>query len=285
MPDNREISHYLYPLNPKSKEGFVLRRGGKQVPTSRDGFFEVLDYGILDKWGVSKNASKIQIKDLIWVHFALPYSELGAVGRVEREAKWQPQWGRDAIWIRWDKELTEKLKRNPIPLSAYRQVPQFSATAAKSRTANVLNRWLVTNRTPAAKSRDVKVRFRTAEVEQRVGQPEFRAELMLAYGNRCAVSGCETPEVLQAAHIQPVKLSGSHSVSNGLLLRADLHNLFDRGLLTVNARYVISIDPEVRRDVTYRTFHGKKLQVLPEVITKRPSKTLLQKHHEFHTHR
>jgi len=90
---------------------------------------------------------------------------------------------------------------------------------------------------------------------------------------------------LQAAHIQPVKLSGSHSVSNGLLLRADLHNLFDRGLLTINARYVISIDPEVRRDATYRTFHGKKLQVLPEVITKRPSKTLLQKHYEFHTHR
>jgi len=285
MPDNRETIHYLYPLNPKNKEGFVLRRRGKQVPTSREGFFEVVDYESLDKWGVSKNASKIQIGDTIWVHFALPYSELGAVGRVEREAKWQPDWGRDAIWIRWDKELTEKLNKNPIRLLTYRQVPQFSATTANSRTANVLNRWLATKRTPEAKSRDEKVRFRTAEVEQRVGQPEFRAELMLAYGNRCAVSGCETPEVLQAAHIQPVKLSGSHSVSNGLLLRADLHNLFDRGLLTISARYVISIDPEVRRDATYRRFHGKKLQVLPEVTTKRPSRTLLEKHYEFHTHR
>lgn len=285
MSVNPEISHYLYPLNPKSKEGFVLRRGGKQVPTSRDGFFEVLDYDSLDKWGVAKNASKIQIGDMIWVHFALPHSELGAVGRVEREAKWQPQWGRDAIWIRWDKELTEELNRSPIPLSVYRQVPQFSATTAKSRTANVLNRWLATKRTPEAKSRDAKVRFRTAEVEQRVGQPEFRAELMLAYGNRCAVSGCETPEALQAAHIRPVKSSGSHSVSNGILLRADLHNLFDRGLLTISNRYVIRIDPEVRRDTTYRKFHGKKLQVLPEVTTKRPSRTLLQKHYEFHTRR
>ena len=285
MHDNREISHYLYPLNPKSREGYMLQRGRKLVSTSRKDFFETLDYDILEKWGVSKNANKIQIGDLIWVHFALPHSELGAVGSVEREAKWQPQWGRNAIWIRWDKGLTEKLKKNPIPFSAYQQVPQFSATTAKTSTAKVLNRWLATKRTPEAKSRDEKVRFRTAEVEQRVGQPEFRADLLLAYGNRCAVSGCETPEVLQAAHIQPVRSSGSHSVRNGILLRADLHNLFDRGLLTISEKYQISIDPHVRRDTTYKKFHGKKLQVVPKVPTKRPSKTLLQEHLEFHARR
>jgi len=285
MHDNREISHYLYPLNPRSLEGFMLQRGRKLVSTSRKDFFETLDYDSLEEWGVSKNANKIIIGDLIWVYFAKPHKELGAVGRVEREARWHSDWGRYAIRIRWDKELTEKLNKNPIPLSAYRQISQFSATTASTKTAKVLNRWLATRRTPKAKDRDSKVRFETREVEQRVGQPEFRAELLLAYRNRCAVSGCELPEVLQAAHIQPVKSSGSHSVRNGLLLRADLHNLFDRGLLTISARYVISIDPEVRRDATYRKFHGKKLQVLPEVTTKRPSRTLLEKHYEFHTHR
>jgi hypothetical protein len=283
MSGNTQQTHYLYPLNPKSEGGFVLREGTKVVPTSRDGFFQVVEYNTLDKWGVAKNANKIKIGDFIWVHFALPHSHLGAVGIVEREARWESAWGRAAIWIRWDGELTEKLRRNPIPLSKYRQVPQFSATTANPRAAKVLSRWLNAKRTPKARDLESKVHFRTAEVEQRVGQPEFRAELLHAYRNRCAISGCAIPEVLQAAHIQPVKSSGSHSVVNGLLLRADLHNLFDRGLLTVNAKYVVRFDSVVMTDPAYRRLHAKRLRVLPESVSERPSRKLLQRHQDFHT--
>ena len=146
----------------------------------------------------------------------------------------------------------------------------------------MLNRWMGNNQAPAAQSRTKEVRFRMAEVEQRLGQPEFRAELLRAYRGQCAVSGCAVTEVLQAAHIRPVKASGNHSVQNGVLLRADLHNLFDRGLLTIDDRYIVRVAPEVRSDPQYRKFHAKKLVVLPKKSLQ-PSRTLLRKHQEFHS--
>ena len=60
----------------------------------------------------------------------------------------------------------------------------------------------------------------------RRGQPAFRAALLAAYGGRCAVE-----DVLEAAHISPYNGPSSNDVTNGLLLRADIHTLFDCGLL------------------------------------------------------
>jgi putative restriction endonuclease len=73
----------------------------------------------------------------------------------------------------------------------------------------------------------------------RRGQPRFREELMNAYEGRCAITGCAIADVLEAAHITPYAGSQDNHVSNGLLLRADLHTLFDCGL--------IAIDPATRR--------------------------------------
>jgi putative restriction endonuclease len=67
----------------------------------------------------------------------------------------------------------------------------------------------------------------------RLGQPKFRSELFAAYGGRCAISGCNVRAVLEAAHIRPYLGTHTNSVSNGLLLRADLHTLFDLGLLKI----------------------------------------------------
>jgi hypothetical protein len=50
-----------------------------------------------------------------------------------------------------------------------------------------------------------------------------------AYGGKCAISGCSEAGVLQAAQILAVRKGGGHALHNGLLLRADLHNLFDLG--------------------------------------------------------
>jgi putative restriction endonuclease len=73
-----------------------------------------------------------------------------------------------------------------------------------------------------------------AEIARRRGQPKFRARLLSAYGGRCAVSGCRAVEVLEAAHIIPFTGESTHHVQNGLLLRADIHTLFDRGLLGID---------------------------------------------------
>jgi putative restriction endonuclease len=70
-------------------------------------------------------------------------------------------------------------------------------------------------------------------VAPRIGQRSFRALVTDAYNYRCAISGERTLPVLQAAHIRPYAEGGTHELSNGLLLRSDLHTLFDQHYLTI----------------------------------------------------
>jgi len=75
-------------------------------------------------------------------------------------------------------------------------------------------------------------------IVRRQGQPAFRKALMDVYNGRCAMSGCDVPDVLEAAHIYPYRGAHTNDPSNGLLLRADLHTLFDL--------YLISVEPMTR---------------------------------------
>ena len=71
------------------------------------------------------------------------------------------------------------------------------------------------------------------EIVQRRGQPKFRYDLIAAYGGKCAVTGCDVLQALEAAHISPYLGEQSNHVSNGLLLRADIHTLFDLNLFAI----------------------------------------------------
>ena len=275
-----ESNHFLYPLNPESDYTFI--RNGRKVPTSFEGFFETVSYKKSDKWGVKKNAYSVAKGDWIWAHFALPISGICAVGQVESGPVWESDWGQYAIFIKWNKELTEYLKESGIPYSRYKQVPYYSVTAASPDTRKVLNAWLRDHRTKEAKGHDAEVRFRASQVEQRIGQPEFRSKLLRAYGNRCAVTGCTVAEVLQAAHIRPVGAKGTHATSNGILLRADIHNLFDRGLLTIDSAYVVHLGSSIRKMQPYSKLHGKKLAVIPKAKSDKPDIRLLKEHRGIH---
>lgn len=68
----------------------------------------------------------------------------------------------------------------------------------------------------------------------RLGQRSFAAVVQEAYGQRCAVTGARILPTLQAAHILPVAEHGQHRIDNGLLLRADVHIMFDQGYLGVH---------------------------------------------------
>ena len=72
------------------------------------------------------------------------------------------------------------------------------------------------------------------EVLRRLGQSEFRRSLISAYGGRCAVTGCDAVDALEAAHITPYSEVGESEPSNGLLLRADVRTLFDLGLVAID---------------------------------------------------
>jgi len=71
-------------------------------------------------------------------------------------------------------------------------------------------------------------------IVQRQGQQEFRMALMSAYESKCAMTGCEVVDVLEAAHIHRYLGEETNVVSNGLLLRADVHTLFDLKLVGVD---------------------------------------------------
>jgi hypothetical protein len=109
-------------------------------------------------------------------------------------------------------------------------------------------------------SEDSSARVRKlAKILARPRQAIFRKELDLAYGGKCCITGCPIPAALQAAHIAP--FAGRHpsdAVTNGLLLRADLHMLFDQTDMAVRPKDgVVFFSDEVRIWGEYAQLHGK----------------------------
>lgn len=113
-------------------------------------------------------------------------------------------------------------------------------------------------------------------VAQRRGQPLFRARLLDAYDGRCAITGCGAMEVLEAAHIQPYRGEHTHRPDNGLLLRADLHTLFDCHLLWITAQNTIALAPSLLA-TDYASLAGVSLR-LPDDPASRPNPAHLADH-------
>jgi hypothetical protein len=86
----------------------------------------------------------------------------------------------------------------------------------------------------------------------RQGQAEFRAKLIKVYGARCLITGITIPEALEAAHICAYRGPDSHHLRNGLLLRADLHSLFDRFMFGVDPdTLAVRLSPRLRASNVY----------------------------------
>ena len=83
---------------------------------------------------------------------------------------------------------------------------------------------------------------------RRVGQGGFQAVVLKAYGYHCAVTGDKIRPVLQAAHIRPLSKGGEHRIDNGLLLRSDVHTLFDDGYLGVDPTHRLHVSPRLRQE-------------------------------------
>ena len=117
-----------------------------------------------------------------------------------------------------------------------------------------------------------------ATVRRRRGQREFRFKMMKKYGEICAFSGEQPPQVLEAAHINSFAQTGEHHLDGGLLLRRDFHALFDANLMTVNPHsWQIEIAPRLQKFETYRPLNGGTLHLATK---ERPSKLLLESHYE-----
>jgi len=120
--------------------------------------------------------------------------------------------------------------------------------------------------------------------QSRLGQGAFRVLVTEAYVRRCAVTGERTLPVLEAAHIRPYSMDGTHIVSNGLLLRSDLHTLFDAGYLTVTEDLRVEVSGRIREQFEngkeYYKYAGQRLLVVPGNEDDKPAPDLLRWHNE-----
>jgi putative restriction endonuclease len=116
-----------------------------------------------------------------------------------------------------------------------------------------------------------------ASIVRRRGQPAFRRKLIEVYESRCAISGCDAAEALEAAHIVPYLGPETNHPSNGILLRGDIHTLFDLGLLTVDPSNMTVIVAPRLQQTSYATLDGKPL-FLPKYVDARPSVVALARH-------
>lgn len=117
----------------------------------------------------------------------------------------------------------------------------------------------------------------------RLGQGSFRLIVTDSYQRRCAFTNSPVLHVLEAAHIRPYSSGGTHAPSNGILLRQDLHTLFDRGYMTVTASHHIEVSPRIKEEFhngkEYYALHGQMMS-LPEYGDRRPSAEFLKWHNE-----
>ncbi len=119
-------------------------------------------------------------------------------------------------------------------------------------------------------------------VRPRLGQGGFRVVVLDEYERRCSITGERTLPVLEAAHIQPYSEEGPHDVANGILLRSDLHTLFDKGYITMTNDLRVEVSRRIREEFSngreYYALHGRELNVLPSILSHRPAARFLEWH-------
>nr|MBM4732599.1 HNH endonuclease [Prescottella equi] len=116
------------------------------------------------------------------------------------------------------------------------------------------------------------------QITLRRGQARFRNALIVAYSGTCAVTGSTVTAVLEAAHIDRYYGAHTNHVANGLLLRSDIHTLFDLRQITVSSSMTVLLAPWLR-DSEYRTLHGRTLR-LPVNAHAHPDGGALTRHRE-----
>ncbi|HEV2857951.1 MAG TPA: HNH endonuclease [Solirubrobacterales bacterium] len=126
---------------------------------------------------------------------------------------------------------------------------------------------------------DTRERVR-ADVVRRQGQAAFRLKLLKAYRGRCALTASNAPQALQAAHITPYAGAASDKTQNGLLLRADIHALFDLGLLAVDSKKMTCLLSPTLAGTDYEQLKGRRLLV-PRSKADRPSPLALDQHRSW----
>ena len=122
------------------------------------------------------------------------------------------------------------------------------------------------------------------EITTRPGAAAFREMVLIEYDNQCAVTGFQTVDAIEVAHIVPYYGPESDEIQNAIPLRSDIHKLFDKGLLRIKydnstRRYLVFIHDYAMDD--YSDFHEKRL-IMPHDSLSSPSKAALLEQQKIH---
>lgn len=286
-----QATHWWYPIQAGTDHFFSDADGNPildpvtgEPDTSPEAFWVSVAVNTAERFYLSSGFRTMQPGDLVWVYAGLPTQAAVGLGRAsdvyyaEVEATW-------FVHLVWDRAVCAALQQHPIPRSEFGDLIRKPARRASPKAARVLTAWLKRHQLQSRLKpddteeildpEDARVRM-MKQIVMRQGQGGFRDDLLAAYGSRCAVSGCDVAAVLEAAHIRPYNGPKTNQVTNGILLRSDLHTLFDQHLLTIDDDYRIVLDPTVARG-PYRRWQGQQLR-LPTSKSVRPSRALLKAH-------
>lgn len=120
-------------------------------------------------------------------------------------------------------------------------------------------------------------------IRPRLGQGAFRVLVTDIYDRRCAVTQGRTLPALEAAHIRPYADGGNHEPENGLLLRRDIHSLFDAGYVTVTPDLHFEVSRRIKEEFDngrhYYALHGQTIRAPSDKVLQ-PNAFALQWHNE-----
>lgn len=223
-------------------------------------------------WGLSTGFRQIQPGDRLWVYATAPLSRVVAVGLVITLGEVVVgSYVEHRVEIEWDRGTNRRLVTS-APAALLDSPPQ-NVRRVKDLELSRLSKWVEVEGSTAPVLPPTRLKV-LQEVTRRRGQGPFRDALLVAYGSRCAISDCVTPAALEAAHLRPYDGPSTSVVTNGLLLRGDLHTLFDAGLLWVDTRYKVRLSDAVTDD-GYSAFEGTSIRV-PKDKAQRPSMAALR---------
>jgi predicted restriction endonuclease len=126
--------------------------------------------------------------------------------------------------------------------------------------------------------KDARNRMKASIVARR-GQPMFRQRLLRLYRGKCVITGCDAEQALEAAHICPYKGDHTNHSSNGLLLRADLHTLFDLRLIAIDTKDMSVVVAPNLKHTSYAEFDASRLMIPADCPL--PSKQALDRHRKL----
>lgn len=187
---------------------------------------------------------------------------------------------KNGVWKAANDSILLELSNSPMPRATGGQTGTRSTTTrqlANGQVAAEAEQELEDEgEFHAANIQDARKRV-MASIVRRRGQKAFRTKVLNAYGGRCAISGYNATEAVDAAHLVAYLGPETNHIQNGLPLRCDIHNLWDLGLITVDTVDMTILVSETLSETPYADLHGQPL-LAPIEAAHAPSTEALNTH-------